>query len=221
MTSTAGLDTVADVLAVVGDIPPHRILLRPAPGTATEADARRLLDRDGRRVELIDGVLVEKAMGYRESLYAISLLKFLIPFVDAGNLGVLAAPDALMRLRAGRLRLPDVSFAAWATLPSDDAHLLPFADYAPDLAVEVISPENTRRELAVKRADYFAAGTRLVWQIDPDARTVEVFTGPATSTVLTAADILTGGDVLLGFALPLATYFGDRQLNPRPAGKRP
>ena len=221
MTPTAGLDTLADVLDVVGDIPPHRVLLHPPPGTATEADVLRLANGEPKRlVELLDGVLVEKAMGHRESLYAASMILCLGPFVRDGDLGVIGAPDALMRLWAGRVRLPDVYFASWGVLPADDAHLKPFADYAPELAVEVISPDNTRRELADKRRDYFAAGTRLVWQIDPDARTVEVFTAVAASTTLTVADTLTGGDVLPGFMLPLADYFGARQLNPRPPAGR-
>jgi Uma2 family endonuclease len=63
--------------------------------------------------------------------------------------------------------------------------------------------------------DYLAAGTELVWIIDPDAGTVAVYTDPQTPTVLTEADTLTGGSVLPGFALPLTELFPDPQLNPR------
>ena len=120
-----------------------------------------------------------------------------------------------MRLRPGQERLPDVSFTAWANLPSDNAHLQRVGNYAPDLAVEILSPSNSRREIERKRNEYFAAGTQLVWIIDPDARTVAVFTDPTTHTVLTAADTLDGGAVLPGFTLPLADLFNDPQLNPR------
>lgn len=98
-----------------------------------------------------------------------------------------------MRMATGRNRLPDASFTAWESLPSDTAHLQPVADYPPDLAVEIWSEGHTRREMEPKRREYFAAGARLVWEIDPDARTVTVYTDPDTHVLLTAADTLDGG----------------------------
>ncbi|HET6573427.1 MAG TPA: Uma2 family endonuclease [Fimbriiglobus sp.] len=213
-------DTLADVVGALGDIPLHRVLWRPYPGTAAEADVVRLVDGEPKRlVELIDGILVEKAMGNRESLLAATLMFFLMNFVRPRRLGVVGAPDAIMRLRAGLVRLPDLYFTAWANLPGDTAHLRPVADYPPDLAVEILSEGNTPREMARKRREYFAAGTKLVWIIDPDARTVEMYADPRQPdlvTLLRDTDILDGGTVLPGFALPLADLFNDPQLNPRP-----
>ena len=215
-------DTLADVLHALGDIPLDRILWNPRPGTATEADALRCADGEPKRlVELIDGVLVEKPMGARESYLAFSLIGFLFTFNRGRNLGVFGAPDALMRVRAGRVRLPDVHFTSWALLPDDHAHLLPVVNYPPELAVEVLSESNTRGEMLAKRRDYFAAGARLVWEIDPAARTAVVYTDPTAHTVLGVGDTLTGDPVLPGFALPLAELFADPQLNPRPADRRP
>jgi Uma2 family endonuclease len=111
--------------------------------------------------------------------------------------------------------LPDISFTAWSSLPTDTAHLKPIADYPPDLAVEVISFGDRPGELARKRREYFTAGTKLICVVDPDKKTVTVFTGPDDSTTLTEADTLTGGDVLPGFELPLAEYFDEQTLNPR------
>jgi Uma2 family endonuclease len=67
--------------------------------------------------------------------------------------------------------------------------------------------------MAAKRQDYFAAGVELVWELDPVARTVAVYTSPAAPTVLGTADTLSGGGVLPGFTLPLAALFAelDRQ----------
>jgi Uma2 family endonuclease len=79
----------------------------------------------------------------------------------------------------------------------------------PDLAVEVLSKSNSPREMARKRDEYFRAGVRLVWEIDPRTRTVRVYTAVDLFEVLTVADTLTGGDVLLGFTLPLADLFAD------------
>lgn len=212
-----GTDTLADVIDRLGGVPLDRILWDPRPGTATEADVLRLLDGEPKRlVELVDGILVEKPVGYREGLLAITLGSILFNFVRPRKLGVVGAPDSPMRLKRGQDRMPDISFTAWANLPSGDAHLGRVAPYAPDLAVEILSPSNTRGEIEQKRREYFAAGTKLVWIVDPDARTVAVYTDPDTHTLLTEADTLDGGAVLPGFALPLAELFNDPQLNPRP-----
>jgi Uma2 family endonuclease len=207
-------ETFADIARRLGDIPPERIIWLPRP--ATEADVLRAAAGEPKRLtELIDGILVEKAMGQCEGFLAASLIAFLMAHVRANRLGVVGAPGTILRLKPGQNRLPDVSFTAWASLPTADAHLQRVGAYAPDLAVEVVSEGNTRAELARKRAEYFAAGTKLVWEIDPDARTVAVYTGPTAHTLLTAADALDGGAVLPGFALPLADLFDDPQLNPR------
>ena len=117
--------------------------------------------------------------------------------------------------------MPDISFTAWSSLPTKDAHLKSVAGYPPDLAVEIHSQGNRPREIERKRgAKYFAAGTKLVWEIDPDARTVTVYTDPTTPKVLTMADTLDGGSVLPGFTLSLAELFNDPQLNPRAVNTR-
>jgi Uma2 family endonuclease len=84
---------------------------------------------------------------------------------------------------------------------------------APDLAVEVLSAGNTPGEMARKRQEYFAAGVRLVWLVDPEARPVEVFTAPEQPTILHEEHTLEGGAVLPGLALPLRELFAelDRQ----------
>jgi Uma2 family endonuclease len=81
--------------------------------------------------------------------------------------------------------------------------------------VEVLGAGNTPGEMARKRQEYFAAGVRLVWLVDPETRTVEMYTDPDQSTVRHEADMLEGGAVLPGFALPLRELFAefDRQGN--------
>ena len=215
-----GVETLADVVDRLGGIPLDRILWNPRPGTATEDDVLRLVDGEPKRlVELVDGILVEKAMGQREGFLAASLIGFIWTFLRTSKLGVVGAPDTLVRLKTGQDRLPDVSFTAWANLPAADAHMQRVGRYAPDLAVEILSAGNTRREMDRKRREYFAAGTKLVWIIDPDARTVEVYADPRQPdlvTLLRETDTLSGGPVLPGFALPLADLLNDPQLNPRP-----
>lgn len=211
--ATAAITTLADLLEQLGGVSTDRIRVRPALGTATEEDVLALHDHEDRLYELVDGVLVEKAMGLRESLLAGALIEMLRGFVRSRNLGLVTAPDGMVRLAAGLVRIPDVAFISWDRLPNRRVPIEPIPDVAPDLAVEVLSPGNTPGEMARKRQDYFAAGTQVVWQIDPNARTVEVFTAPDHSTVLGATQTLDGGTVLPGFSLPLHALFAelDRQ----------
>lgn len=217
--ATTEPDTLADLLHALGDVPPDRVLWSPRPGTATEADLRRLLDgHPRRRVELIDGTLVEKPMGARESYLAFALMGYFFTYRRTHNVGVFGAPDAPMRLRAGLVRLPDVHFTAWENLPDDSAHLVPVTDYPPDLAVEILSDSDRPGMTARKLRDYFANGTRVVWLIFPGSRKVAVYADPddvTAHTVLTVADTLDCPTLLPEFALPLAELFGDVQLNPR------
>ena len=80
----------------------------------------------------------------------------------------------------------------------------------PDLAVEVLSDSNTKAEIARKRREYFVAGTRLAWIVDPRTRTVEVYTSPdAPDATLDQEQMLNGGTVLPGFSLSLAELFAE------------
>ena len=208
------LETLADLVKWLGDIPLERIRFRPPPGTATESDVLAALEAPRKRLcELIDGVLVEKAMGYTESVLASYLIVLLDAFVRPRNLGLITAPDGTVRLWAGRVRIPDVAFTSWDRIPDRRRPVEPIPDLAPDLAVEILSASNTPAEMRQKRADYFTAGVRLVWQVDPAARTISVYTAAEESTLLTEADTLDGGVVLPGFTLRVAELFAelDRQ----------
>ncbi len=100
---------------------------------------------------------------------------------------------------------PDVSFvAAGRAWPDEDAG---WPAIAPDLAVEVLSPGNTRAEIALKVEIYLAAGVRLVWVVDPEARTVAVHAPGRAPRMLGEGDALDGEDVLPGYRLPLADLF--------------
>jgi Uma2 family endonuclease len=207
-------ETVADLLTLLGDIPPERILIRPPLGAATEADVLAALEAPCKRLcELIDGVLVEKPMGYTESVLASLLVEVLNAFVRSRNLGLVTSPDGTIRLWAGRVRIPDVAFFSWERMPNRRRPTEPIPSLAPDLAVEILSRSNTAAEMLLKRQDYFRVGVRLVWEIDPEERTVAVYTSPNSRVVLVEADVMDGGEVLLGFMLPLRDLFAelDRQ----------
>jgi len=86
---------------------------------------------------------------------------------------------------------------------------VPIPAMAPNLAVEILSEGNTPGEMERKLRDYFAAGVRLVWYIDPRSHTARTYTTPDKCEVLTEQGILSGGDVLPGFELSLAELFAE------------
>lgn len=198
--------TLADLLDRFGPIPAERIRTNPPPGTATEQDVIDVEKRESRLCELVDGVLVEKTVGIYESNLASRLIYFLNAFVLKLDLGVVTAPDGMVRLAAGIVRIPDVAFISWHQLPGRRVPRVPIADLAPDLAVEVISPSNTAREMERKLQEYLAAGVRMVWYVLPVPREIHVYTADRHD-VLTTDQELSGGDVLPGFTLPLRQLF--------------
>jgi Uma2 family endonuclease len=214
LTLPGSIETLADLLEQLGDIAPERVRFRPLPGTATEQDVLEVRARTGRLCELVDGVLVEKGMGFLESYLAGALIEILRGFVKPRHLGLVTAPDGMVRLAPGLVRIPDVAFVSWARLPGRRVPREPIPDLSPDLAVEVLSESNTADEMARKRREYFAAGVRLVWQVAPLTRTVEVYTAPEQVTVLHEEDTLEGGAVLPGFALPLREFFAELDQQP-------
>jgi Uma2 family endonuclease len=202
--------TMGEVLEALGGVPAHRVRLQPAPGTATERDVIEAYDRERRRCELVDGVLVEKdRMGYGESRLAWQLGFFLTTFLQGHDLGQVAGEQAAIRLLPGLVRFPDVLFVSWARGPKGKNRQKPIPDLAPDLAVEVLSKSNTRKEVDRKIGEYFRAGVRLVWIVDPRKRTVRVYTAPERSTLLNEGDRLDGGDVLPGFRLAIREWFAE------------
>lgn len=195
---------VGELLHDLGEIPADRIRLNPRPGDATEAD---LLGPEGRLCELVDGVVVEKAIGYDESLLTVELLLSLAAFVKRHRLGEVTGPDGTLRLIPGLVRIPDIAFIARGRLPKRGEPRSPIPDLAPDLVVEVLSKGNSKAELKRKLREYFEAGVRLAWLVDPKARTVVVHTSAKASKKLAVGSTLEGGEVLPGFALPLAELF--------------
>ena len=206
--------TAADLGERFGSMPLWRIRFSPMPGTATEQDVLEVLHKEGKLCELVDGVLVEKPMGMRESCLAATLIMLLKPFVLQRKLGTVTAPDGLMRLAVGLVRIPDVAFIPWDHFPERRLPDTPIPDVAPELAVEVLSRSNTPQEMERKLAEYFDSGVRLVWFVDPDKRTVEVFTALEQSVVLQENQTLDGGEVLPGFSLPLADLFAELDEQP-------
>lgn len=207
VSSAPELENLAELLDQLGGISPERIRLRPAPGTAKERHVIEINDRTNRLFELVDGVLVEKAMGALSSLLAAVLAQLLWNFVEKDDLGVVLGADGFTRLGPRLVRIPDVSFISWDKIPSGQFPKKPIPNIVPDLVVEVLSESNTAKEIARKLREYFAAGVRLAWVVDPETRTVDVYSSPRQFHRLRNGQTLDGGAVLPGFKLPLKSFF--------------
>jgi Uma2 family endonuclease len=216
--SETEFDSIDDLLVSLGRISAKRVRFKPAPGTATVDDVVRLWDRTRRIYELVDGTLVEKIMGAKESFIAMRVGKLIGVHSDAhGDVGMVLGPDGMVNLMKKLVRIPDVSFTNWARVPGRTVPDDPVPNLAPDLAVEVLSEGNTREEMERKLKEYFLSEVQLVWFIDPRARTVRVYTSPDKVRELGTTDVLDGGAVLPGFSVSVSSLF--EQLAPARAAE--
>ena len=132
----------------------------------------------------------------------------LLAFVESRRLGVVVAgdPGFVLARRPDTVRGPDVAFVTSGRAKEIDL-ARPFFPGAPDLAVEVLSPNDRVNEVLAKVTDYLAAGCRMVWVVDPALAELSVFRSPFSPRVLCGEDMLDGEDVLPGFALPVQELF--------------
>jgi Uma2 family endonuclease len=159
------------------------------------------------RFYIIDGELFEDVSAPVSSIAAVRIVIKVGAFAAHHRLGELQGADGAYVLRENpdTVLIPDLSFVRAERMPPRNEQIKYFR-FAPDLAVEVLSPSNRRVEIDRKIAIYREAGVPLVWLVDPFKQTVEVFTATGVRS-LTAADTLDGGEVLPGFSLPLAELF--------------
>jgi Uma2 family endonuclease len=159
--------------------------------------------------ELVDGDLVEKEMGGTASWVGGQMVRRLSNHVDERRLGWVLPADGSYQCfpeHPTRVRLPDASFIAAGRLPGDrlpDGHI----PIPPDLAVEVVSPNDYYYEVQEKVEEYLRAGVRLVWIIDPNTRSAEILRLDGSTARLREGDPLDGEDVLPGFHCPLGDLF--------------
>jgi len=205
--------SLADLQQHLGGIPAERIRLVPAPGCATEQDLLDIADHEDRLYELEDGVLVEKAMGWQDAVLAAWISAEIGAYLKTHDLGQVMGADGPLKILPGKVKLPDVSFIGWSRFPKQRLGRRPIPALVPDLVVEVLSDTNTKREMERKLKQYFQAGVRLVWYIDPKTRSARAFTSPTAVTEIDEDGSLDGGQVLPGFRLSLRGLFerADRQ----------
>jgi Uma2 family endonuclease len=182
---------------------------QPAIGLMTADEFEQLLEQpehQDRLLELIEGKVVEKLPTEEHGLVTSNLNYALVAYNRQHKLGRIGV-EVRHRLPGDQRnsRMPDLSFTS-ARRPLVTQGVVP---EMPDLAVEIKSPDDSIRKQRAKATYYLEHGVRLVWLVYPALRLVEVYTLDGEIEILVAGDVLTGGDVLPGFNLPIADIFAD------------
>lgn len=175
----------------------------------TAEDLLRMPD-DGFRYELVNGELIKMAPAGREHGYlAMRVGGPLWQYVETHQLGEVYAAETGFQLASNpdTVRAPDVAFVSQQRL-EEAGPVRGYWPGAPDLAVEVISPNDTYTEVQDKVLTWLDAGTRMVVVLNPRRRTVTVYRSRTDITILTENDTLDGRDVVPGWTLPVADLFG-------------
>jgi len=171
--------------------------------------AEQLLQAPGSgRCELLLGELVMMTpTGFEHGRVTGRIHTRLENLVEQQSLGVVTGAETGFQIGhdPDTVRAPDVGFVSTERVPPTPT--AGFFQGAPDLAVEVLSPNDRASEVLAKVQDWLGAGCRLVWGIDPGTRTVSVHNSPSQVIVLGDSDELTGGEVLPDFRVPVAEIF--------------
>ena len=171
--------------------------------TAEELEA---MPEDPFRYDLIRGELRRMSpTGFAHLRVAGNAIGHLHPCVAPRSLGVVGGEGGfVLALDPDTVLAPDIAFVRTERLPTDEQG---FARLAPDIAGEVVSPSDTAAEIEEKVQEYLATGVPLVWVLRPNQRTVRVRKPDGTDRLLTEADDLDGGDVLLEFGIWVGKLF--------------
>jgi len=171
-------------------------------------DAEFMALPDGDRYELINGELINVGNSGMEHGNLGAFLAGAIEFhVRSRKLGATCDSSTAFTMKSGNRRSPDVSFVSKERLQGLKRLPKGYLQGAPDLAVEIISPSNTFEEIHDKIVEYFDNGSKLVWVIHPDEKSVLVYHQPEPDRLLRAADSLDGEAVIPDFLLPVADLF--------------
>ena len=175
-----------------------------SPNMLTANELMRL-HMPNKRTELVRGRLnVREPTGLRHGAIAGELTVRLRNFVAGRSLGIVVAAETGFKIFSDpdTVRAPDVGFIRADRVPRP----LPrgYAAVAPDLAVEVLSPDDRAGEVLDKVGDWLTAGCRLVWVLDPERRIARVYRADGSESLVSIDGSLDGEDVVLGFACSIA-----------------
>ena len=156
--------------------------------------------------EIVAGLPEEKNMGgARHGGVGTRLIIRLGNFVETNRLGGVYGPDTTFQVGDNE-RIPDVSFVSASRIPPEGE---PEGKWpiAPDLAVEIISPDDLYEKVYGNTLEYFASGVQQVWLISPEHKTVTIYRSPSDTAILLEGDEIVGDDLLPGFKCPVHDLF--------------
>jgi Uma2 family endonuclease len=166
------------------------------------------LSKDGHRYELANGEILDIGNSGMEHGYMACILTIVLGgFIRVNKLGAICNSSTAFTLKTGNKRSPDCSFISKQRLQGLSRPPRGFFQGSPDLAVEILSPNNTVEEIHDKMVEFFDNDTRLVWVIHPDEKYVLVYHSPEPDGFLRSADLLDGEAVVPGFSMAVSELF--------------
>ena len=183
--------------------------LAPAKPKSLTAEDLLRLDSKGVKGELIRGEFCETMSVGGEHGEVVMKLGFLMgSVVIPGRLGRLTGSDAgvILERDPDTVREPDAAFISAARLPLTE-RVTSYYEIIPDLVVEIASPSDSRREVNDKARMWHNCGVPLVWAAYPETRTIDVHRADGSIITLRENDVLDGGEILPGFAVPVRDIF--------------
>ena len=205
--------TLADLLHDLGDIHPNRIWMNPAPGTVTlKSFIESHIGMDKPIREMVLGTVVEKALGFYQSVMSVIVASPMLRHVLDNRLGYVIGAGGLFLVNPTTARSADIAYIAKNRVPITglpSSYDDPVPAIIPNLTVDMIKRDNTLRELEMRRKDYFQAGVMLHWEIDAEDRTAMVYTDWDIGTPIAQDGMLDGGKILPGFNISLREIFSE------------
>lgn len=172
---------------------------------ATIEDLLRI-PKDGRKYELVDGEILVSPAGMRHSEIATKISYIIATFLEKSPIGKVYSADVGISLPDGNLRSPDVTFVRNEKLPEGKSPDT-FGELVPDLAVEVLSPSDSLKEVGRKIGEFLECGVPLVWLVDPARETVTVYHSLSQTEQYNSQDTIGADPVLPGFSCTVARFF--------------
>jgi len=182
------------------------LAVQSLPQQSITLDRFKRLQHNGHKAELVNGQVRLSRVGLHHEALVVNVAVEIERFLAQHPLGHVYGSGAGYVLPNGNVRSPDVSFVSLRQLPGGESPV-DYADFPPNLAVEILSPNDRVRDLNDKLAEYFGFGVRLVWVLDPKRQTATVYRAWTDAHTLRADETLDGGDVLPGFACRVSELF--------------
>jgi Uma2 family endonuclease len=179
---------------------------RMKPKGSVTIDDMYNMPKDGRKYELVDGEIVVSPAGAYHGEIVVKIVHIIASFLDGHPIGKVYGDNVGLVFPNGNLRSPDVFFVRNEKLPNGRSPVT-FGEFIPDLAVEVLSPNDSPLHITQKIGEFLDAGVPIVWLVDPQTRVVTVYRSLSQTEQLHVDDTITADPVLPGFACLVSRFF--------------